>query len=153
MNEFTVRAMPAQGLDRRFRAGRPWGKNPVNIKVVDNPTPTRIEKDRDGREMRTYSDEISPKDLEALRADPHFAVVPVGANDGAALEVNAAKAEVIKLAGELEAARRELQGVVEDHKMFQSASLKDAEEKGALIAKLQNDLAAAQSSASKRRGG
>lgn len=143
--QFEVRAMPPSGHDRRYRAGRSWGKSPTIVKVVDNPTPPRIEKDRDGHEMRTYSDEISPAGLEALRRDPHFSVVPKDGPGGDALEVNALKAKILEQQLELDQERAEKAGLLEEHKAFRSGSMKDAEEKAARIVQLEQELAASRS--------
>ncbi len=126
--EFTIRAMPAPGHTRRFRAGRPWGADPVKVKVVDVPAPTRIDRDRDGREIVMYSDEISPVQLAALQADRCFAVTPVGDGETDAMSVNALKVKIIDLEKALMAEKLAHQGALEDLKAHRTVSLKDAEE-------------------------
>ena len=144
MSQFSIRAMPPGGAARRHRIGRSWGSDPVIVTVVDSPSPPREDKDRDGKKFLTFSNEISPAQLEAIRADPHFAVSPVG---GAAdpLQLNEAKAKAIALEEQLVEARRCLAELAEEHKAYRSGVMKDAEDKGAEIVRLQQELAEARS--------
>lgn len=147
MNEqvFVIRAMPPGGLPRRFRAGRAWGKDPVTVTVVENPAPDRTEKDRDGRVMITYSNQITPTQLEQLRADPHFAVSALGPAGADAGEMNEAKAAVVALEQQLLESRRELAGALEDMKALRLQASKEAEEAGDRIMALEQSLADAKS--------
>ena len=136
--QFSVRAMPPAGFSRRFRAGRPWGKDPVSVKVVETPAPNRIDQDVHGNKYVTYSNEITPKDLELIVADTHFSVSPIGAgSETDPLQINATKAAAISLAADLEKAKLEIAGLSEDAKRFRVVSMKEAEEKATKIAKLE----------------
>jgi hypothetical protein len=150
---FAVRAIPAPGHVYRRRAGRAWSKEPTIVKVVDDPKPPHVELDRDGKKIVTLSDEISPKDLAALQADPHLAVVPYGrgADAGDSIEVNQLKAENIRLQEELEKTRRAQQDAVEEIKLVGDTARKLAEENGIRIARLQTELEAAHAQLAKKQ--
>lgn len=143
--QFSVRAMPPTGYERRFRAGRAWGKEATIVTVVDKPAPARFDTDRDGKRFVTHSNEVSPEQLQALMADSHFAVSPVGSPDASATELNAAKARVLELHKEIEQLKLEFQGAIEEHKAFRAGAMKDAEEQAGKIVQLQSQLKDAQS--------
>jgi hypothetical protein len=106
--KFSIRAIPPTGFSHRYRAGRKWEKEATIVKVVANPAPHRVDKDRDGNSIVIYSDEISPKDLESLKSDRYFAVVPAGMADPGSLALNAEKVARMKAEEEAAALRKEL---------------------------------------------
>lgn len=138
--KYVVRAMPPRGAERRFRAGRAWGKEPTVVEVVDNPEPPQKERDRDGRLVVVPSNQISVKDLAALQADGHFAVSPFGESGFDADDVAALKLRAIKLEEQLLDARRELAGYAEQMRAVRSVSSNEAAEAGAAVARLQHEL-------------
>lgn len=102
MNEqiASVRAIPAPGHKYRRRAGLAWAKEPAKIRVVDEP---RKDAGPDG------VIELSPAQMQALLADPHIAVSFLGADSAASPEeMNALKADAVKMAADLGEARRDL---------------------------------------------
>lgn len=137
--QFSVRAIPPPGLDRRFRAGRSWGKDAEIVSVVDVPK---------------EANELSPVQLEAIKADRYFSVIPLGAVDADAHAMNAAKAKIVALETDLAAARSEIAGLVEENKALRLDAMKGAEEAGAKIARLEVEVADARGAlASKRSRG
>ncbi len=149
--EFIIRAMPAPGHTRRFRGGRPWGADPVKVKVVDAPAPARIDRDRDGREIITHSNEISPLQLAALQADRCFAVSAVGDGETDASSINALKVRIIDLEKALADERRDHQAALEDLKSHRSADIREAEESAARGKKAEQDLLDAKGQLAEKR--
>lgn len=154
---YVIRAMPANGAMHRHRIGRPWGKEPVTVTVVDKPAPPSVHKDRDGRVMTSFSNEVSPTQLEELKRDPHFAVSAVGPAGADAGEMNEAKAAVLKLEEQITELRRELAGSLEDMRAVRQQASKEAEVAGERIMELEQLLADAKaqlasSRKSKERG-
>jgi hypothetical protein len=89
--EFEVRADPVGLHWRRLCAGHEWRRALVRVRVVEAPRPDQTPL------------EISPAQLEELRADPHIVVSAVGAS--------AATDERIALADlHAERARRQCKG-------------------------------------------
>lgn len=153
--QFTVRAIPAPGHTHRRRAGRAWGKDKAIVTVVDAPRPPRNEKDRDGKTVVIYSDEISPDELAMLQADPHLAVVPhrvSGAEASDALEIAELKIKLSKLEGELAAKHKDLQDAAELLKIERAGSRQGAEEAGGRIVQLEGELQTMRGQLSKRQG-
>ena len=68
-----IRAIPAGHHEHRHCVQRPWSRERVTIKVVDNPKPPTVGSN-DGKVFHVYHDEISPAELEHLKADPHIVV-------------------------------------------------------------------------------
>lgn len=134
---FIVRAMPAQGHERRWCARRPFTREAIEVRVVDDPKPNIT---KDGKVV-AYSYELTPKELEELQADPHIAVSIAGNPDADPLELNALKAQIQKLEQELAQARRDHQGEIEDLKAARAASAKLAEDMGAKVVHLEQQLA------------
>lgn len=153
---FSVRAIPAPGHNHRRRAGRAWGKDPSIVRVVDEPAPPRLEKDRDGKQIVIHSDEISPAQLVMLQADPHLAVVPHGKGGSVgladSLEIADLKSQLVKLQAALEGARKELADHVELLKIERDTSRRGAEEAGGQIVRLEGELAAMRAQLAKRQG-
>lgn len=149
--QYVVRAIPAPGHEKRFRIGRAWGKGPVTVKVVDNPAPPRVSRDRDGREFVAHSDEISPVQLAALLADVRFAVTPVGDGETDANTVNELKVKILKLEEQLSAARLAHQGEIEDMKREHARVSAAAEESAAHGRKLVQELADAKAQLNEKR--
>ena len=148
---FTVRAIPLTGHTTRWRAQRPWTKTPVTVKVVDSPTPVKIETDRDGKSTRIYSDEISPLDLAELQSDPHIAVSPVGgAGDVDATAHNDLKVKIVELEKLLTKLRKEHQDVIEELQMEKASSNEQAEKAGARVAQLEHELSVARAQLGKK---
>ncbi len=147
--QFSVRAMPAPGHDRRWCAQRPFTRETVTVTVKDNPKPHVREIDKaTGKPSETgkilaYSYEITPAELEELRADPHIAVSVLGSGDADPLELNAAKAKIIELEAKLEKARKDHQAEIEELKAFRVGSMQQAEEAGKRASHLEQQLAAA----------
>jgi hypothetical protein len=151
--QFSVRAIPPMGFDSRHRAGRKWGKDAIIVKVVDVPTPPRVDKDRDGKDIVVHSNEISPADLEVLKADRFFAVVPVGANGPASSKENELKVALAKAEDDLAEARKEIAGLREEIAQYRTVAQGELEKAGAKVAAAEAEAANAKaqlSTASKR---
>lgn len=88
--QYTVRAIPAQGHLWRRRAGLKWPATPVKISVVDAPT---------------GEGEITPAQFAQLRADPHIAVTSVGDADPM---VSEGRAELLAALAKVDALRKDL---------------------------------------------
>jgi len=148
--QFSVRAIPPTGFDSRHRAGRKWGKDATIVKVVDSPAPPRIDKDRDGKDVVVYSNEISPADLELLKADRFFSVVPVGANGPASSKENELKVALAKAEAELVEARKEIAGLREEIAQYRTVTQGELEKAGAKVAAAEAEAANAKANLSKR---
>jgi hypothetical protein len=134
---FSVRAMPAQGHERRWCARRPFTRAAIEVRVVDDPTPNVM---KDGK-IVAFSYELTPKEMEELQADPHIAVSILGSPDADPLELNSLKAKIQELESEVAKARIAHQGEVEDLKAARTASAKLAEDMGAKVVQLEQQLA------------
>jgi len=129
MQEIVVRAMPMHGHDYRRRAGRAWGKQPVTVKVVENPAPHKLKADGS---IESYSDEISHADYQELTEDPQIAVFAKG--DPNAGEVLDAKAEAVELQKQVDALRKELSAAHEAAELDRKATSKEIEDLGSKLA-------------------
>lgn len=127
--EISVRAIPPPGNLHRRRAGRPWAAEAIVVKVVDNPKPHKV--DAKGK-IEAYSDEISPAQYAELQADPHINAYPVG--DPNAAPVLEGKNALVKMQAELEAARKELAGLVEVQEQERARVGKELEDLGRQVA-------------------
>jgi hypothetical protein len=134
---FIVRAMPAQGHERRWCARRPFTREAIEVRVVDDPAPNVM---KDGKVV-AFSYELTPKEMGELQADPHIAVSLAGNPDADPLEINALKAHVQELEQQLAKARRDHQGEIEDLKAARAVSAKLAEDMGAKVVQLEQQLA------------
>lgn len=146
--KFSVRAMPAQGHDRRWCARRPFTREATEIVVVDEPKPNIM---KDGK-IVAFSYEFSPAELMELSNDPHIALSSVGSGDADPLELNAAKAKILELEKKVVEARRESQGEIEDLKAARVSTLKQFEEATAKVVHLEQQLASANAQLEARRG-
>lgn len=145
--KFSVRAMPAQGHDRRWCARRPFTREATEVVVVDEPKPNIM---KDGK-IVAFSYEVSPAELEELRNDPHIALSIVGSGDADPLELNAAKAKIHELEQKIVEARRDAQGEIEDLKAARATTQKQFEEATAKVFHLEQQLAQAQAQLESRR--
>jgi hypothetical protein len=143
--QISVRAMPAPGHNFRRRAGRAWTKDPILLNVVDQPKAPRVTLDQEGRSVVTYSNEISPIDVEALKADRFISVTVVGGEQGELSEMNALKARLVDLDEQIKNAHLNHQADIEELKALRVSSMKQAEESGAKIVQLEGELRQAQS--------
>lgn len=125
----SVRGIPVNDHKYRYRCGMPWGKEAVEVVVIDEPKAGQI------------PIQISPVQYAELQSDPHIAVSAVGEPGADAGELTMAKAQIIQLTAELARARKEMAGMVEDHKASSTAMIAEAERTGAKVAGLENDLA------------
>jgi hypothetical protein len=144
---YSVRAMPAQGHDRRWCARRPFTRDAIEVRVVDEPKPHIT---KDGKVV-AYSYELTPSELEELRNDPHIALSLMGSGDADPLELNAAKARIHELEAKVVEARKEAQGEVEDLKAARLMTLKQLEEASGKVMQLEQQLASAQARLEERR--
>lgn len=91
MQTVTVYVTPAQGYEFRARAGRQWSKGTHVVRVVEHPS---------------EPDEVTPAQLDALKADRPFFVIESEApvEDVAALKAQIAdlNAQVAQLTAHLE---------------------------------------------------
>lgn len=144
---FSVRAMPAQGHERRWCARRPFTREAIQVRVVDEPAPNVM---KDGK-IVAFSYEMTAKDLEELREDPHIALSILGSPDADPLEINALKAKIQDLEGEVAKARTAHQGELEDLKAARAASAKLAEEMGSRVVALEQQLASSNAQLADRK--
>lgn len=155
-NQFTIRAMPAMGFSHRWCAHRPWGKAAITVSVVEVDVPRFVDasgetlpryatgRNEDGKVIYAYGDNITVDDLEELRRDPYISVSITGAADGDPLELNSAKAELLRMQRENEQLRKELQAEVEQAKAYRAGAQKAIDEAGAKAAQSDQQLATAQ---------
>lgn len=148
---FTVRAMPAMGFSHRWCAQRPWGKEPIDVVVVDAPAKPIERTDDEGKKRYSYGPEISAAELEELRHDPHIALSIAGSGESDPLELNAAQAKIFELEKKVVEARREAQGEVEALKASYQTSQKQYEEATAKVHLLEQQLAGFQAQLETRR--
>lgn len=143
---YVVRAMPAQGHERRWCVQRPFTKSPQDVVVVDEPKPHKrlVVDGRETQKIAEYSYEVTPLELEELKRDPHLAVSLKGSGDGDPDQINTAKARVQVLEQQLLEKSRELQQAVEDAKQTRIGAERMAADLGARVAQLQQQLDNAQ---------
>jgi len=146
---YSVRAIPVQGHDRRWRCDRPWTREPVIVRVVDKPQSPKTEKIGD-RVTITYSDEISPVQLAELKGDPHIAVALIGEGGSDPDEINDLKLKLSRSEVELEQARKDHQQATEELKEYKRGAAKREEELGQLAGSLQEEVTKLKADLSKR---
>jgi hypothetical protein len=151
-----VRAIPMPGHKRRWcgmekwvedRAARPnpselhglpWPETPVKVRIVDEPPPF------DPNANGGVPVAISPKTLTMLERDSRIAVRVLGGGEGGdpaeVVRLKATLAEAEKSHDEL---RRELASLSERYGILHSTAQKQAEETGAKLAAVEQELAAA----------
>lgn len=144
MTELNVRAVPAPGNARRWRAGIPWTKTARRVRVVDAPAkPAKLDLAKFD-ELEVI--EISPQQYAALLDDPRIVAVPVGGDDPLVPtlqgELAASQEEIAHLRRKLSAAteaweeeRRSTGKTVEEVGLKLQAAEAEAERLRGLLAK------------------
>ena len=139
---YTVRAMPAQGHERRWCAQRPFTRDLIEVVVVDKPAP-HVHVRENGREtakIAAYSYEVTPLELEELKRDRHLVVQVKGNPDADPGELNAAKARAMELEQKLTALALEHSERVEECKQLRIGALQRAEVTGGQLAAMQQEI-------------
>jgi hypothetical protein len=96
--KITVRAIPAGHHQVRWCAQRPWSREAVTVRVVDNAKPASVMTEVPFGHLPHYlyqHEEISPAELAELLADPHIVVEEMGS------KLERLQAELAKVNAEL----------------------------------------------------
>lgn len=140
VQEVVVIAHPAQGHERRWRAGRAWGRDPQTVTVVK----------ADPKKVKLEPNEITVEQYAAMKKDPHLNVVPKGEQTDATLSLQAQIEEKDKQIVELRTKLAERDEALDQHR---GAVERNLGESAARIQQLEEEVEQLRAALSKQTNG